>query len=302
MCTILRVDQEIERIGRLRHRIIVIDELRTLGLSRDAVGHRVERRRLQRLWPGTYLVGAQPPGLLSLAMGAVASYNGNGLLSHLWAAWLWGYAEKPTLPIDVTVIAGTRASRKDIEAHSGYSLDPRDITRRRNIPVTTPAATCLALAETTERYELERLVAQAQVMNLVKESQLHDVIARSPGRRGVAALAAILADGPQFTRAKSERLMLQIARDADLPRPETNVRLLRYEVDFLWREHGVVVEVDGYSTHGHRTAFEYDRRRQQELTAAGYRVMHVTWRQLNDEPMAVAARISAALAHAVRTG
>ena len=56
------------------------------------------------------------------------------------------------------------------------------------------------------------------------------------------------------------------------------------------------METDGFAVHGHRQAFEHDRRRNAELTARGYSVMQVTWRQLADEPMAVVARIAAALA------
>ena len=43
--------------------------------------------------------------------------------------------------------------------------------------------------------------------------------------------------------------MLRMLRDAGLPEPETNVRVGRWEVDFLWREAGFVLEVDAYSTH-----------------------------------------------------
>ena len=45
-----------------------------------------------------------------------------------------------------------------------------------------------------------------------------------------------------------------------------------------------------------RGAFEGDRRRDQVLVAAGYRVLRVTWRQLFEEPVAVAVRIGQALA------
>jgi very-short-patch-repair endonuclease len=32
-----------------------------------------------------------------------------------------------------------------------------------------------------------------------------------------------------------------------------------YEVDFLWREQRLVVETDGWATHGDRRSFEADR-------------------------------------------
>ena len=63
--------------------------------------------------------------------------------------------------------------------------------------------------------------------------------------------------------------------------------MLGYEVDFVWRAQKLVVEVDGYAFHGHRAAFERDRAKDQVLMAAGYRVIRVTWRQLEREPLAV---------------
>jgi very-short-patch-repair endonuclease len=75
-----------------------------------------------------------------------------------------------------------------------------------------------------------------------------------------------------------------------------NARVNHYEVDFLWREQRLIVEVDGYAYHGTRAAFERDRARDADLQARGYRVMRVTWRQLVDEPEALIARIAQALA------
>jgi very-short-patch-repair endonuclease len=39
-----------------------------------------------------------------------------------------------------------------------------------------------------------------------------------------------------------------------------NVRVGPYEVDFLWREPKVIVETDGFATHGGRVAFARDGR------------------------------------------
>ncbi len=74
------------------------------------------------------------------------------------------------------------------------------------------------------------------------------------------------------------------------------MRLLGYEVDALWPQQRLIVEVDGYVFHGHRGAFERDRAKDATLTAAGYRVVRVTWRQLTRDPEAVVAMLSAALA------
>jgi very-short-patch-repair endonuclease len=55
------------------------------------------------------------------------------------------------------------------------------------------------------------------------------------------------------------------------------------------------VEVDGHTFHSSRVAFERDRKRDQRLVAAGYRVIRVTWRQLWDEAYGVVARVAQAL-------
>jgi very-short-patch-repair endonuclease len=110
---------------------------------------------------------------------------------------------------------------------------------------------------------------------------------------GSGALAG--AAGPQLARSEAERRMLGLLAAAQLPRPEVNARLEGLEVDFLWRAQKLIVEVDGYSFHADRAAFECDRRRDQMLLAARYRALRVTWRQLLEEPIALAVRIGQAL-------
>ena len=101
--------------------------------------------------------------------------------------------------------------------------------------------------------------------------------------------------GPAFTRSEAERRLLKLIRNARLPPPRCNVRAAGHEVDFLWPEQKVVVEIDGYAFHRSRTAFETDRRRDADLQVAGYVVLRITWRRLADEPEAVIAQIASAL-------
>ena len=69
-------------------------------------------------------------------------------------------------------------------------------------------------------------------------------------------------------------------RAARLPRPHTNVRVGGHEVDFLWPDQRLIVEVDGFAFHATRSAFERDRARDRAHQAAGYVVLRITWRQL----------------------
>lgn len=92
--------------------------------------------------------------------------------------------------------------------------------------------------------------------------------------------------------AGRQRGLLALVARAGLPRPQTNVRLAGFEVDALWPDRHLVVEVDAYGTHGTRTAFERYRVRDARLQAADLRVLRITWRQLTEAPEAVVATLA----------
>jgi very-short-patch-repair endonuclease len=100
---------------------------------------------------------------------------------------------------------------------------------------------------------------------------------------------------PDFSRTELERRFLRLCRRYGLPRPEVNVRIGDYVVDFLWREPWLIVETDSYRYHGRRAAFEYDYRRQARLIAAGFEVLRFTWNQVVYEPNEVVAAVRARL-------
>ena len=101
-------------------------------------------------------------------------------------------------------------------------------------------------------------------------------------------------------RSLLEARFLPALLTAGIPAPECNVKLHidgePLEIDLLWKEQRLAIETDGEETHGTRSAFQRDRRRDQLLLAAGYRVGRVTWRQTENEPVAVATRIKRMLA------
>ena len=81
---------------------------------------------------------------------------------------------------------------------------------------------------------------------------------------------------------------MDLIRRAGLPAPETNQRVEGYEVDLVWREQRLIAEIDGYAFHSTRCSFEEDRRRDRLLVSRGWRVIRITWRQMQDEVPLVA--------------
>lgn len=70
----------------------------------------------------------------------------------------------------------------------------------------------------------------------------------------------------------------------------------RYVLDVVFRRHWLVIEVDGFATHGVRDAFEVDRSRQNALVAAGFRVLRFTYRMIVEDLEGVLAAIRRELA------
>jgi very-short-patch-repair endonuclease len=67
------------------------------------------------------------------------------------------------------------------------------------------------------------------------------------------------------------------------------------EVDAAWRRQRLIVELDGYAFHGTRAAFERDRARDRRLAAKGWRVLRVTWRDVEHRKEELAADLRALL-------
>jgi very-short-patch-repair endonuclease len=197
----------------------------------------------------------------------------------------------------VAVVCKGAHSRPGLRVHRTTGLDRRDLRAHNGLPLTAPARTLFDLAAEEPDAALEEAVAVARQKGLAADHEIRPAIARAPGRNGAARLACLLDEGHAsgFTRSKAERRMRALLRAAELPQPQGNAPLLGYTAGFLWAEHKLVVEVDGYLFHSDKASFESDRRRDQVFAAADYTVVRVTWAQLWEEPLAVVARIAQAL-------
>ena len=227
-------------------------------------------------------------------LAAVAACGDGAVLSHRSAATLWGVLPEGGPRIDVTVPNSSGRSRRGAMIVHRSPLGPHEVTRKEGIPVTTPARTVLDLAAVVSRRELERAIDEAAFLRL-------DLGGLEPrrGRRGGAAISRVLDEhraGTTRTRSELEERVLALCRRADLPAPEVNAPVEGFTVDFAWRAQKLIVETDGWQAHGTRAAFERDRRRDADLTTAGWRVLRVTWARVLREPRAVAAQLSSLLA------
>jgi hypothetical protein len=216
-------------------------------------------------------------------MAAVLAGGSRAVLSHLSAAACWELMQETSARVEITGPASRRGV-PGIRLHRSRSLDARDITDHRGIPITTIPRTLLDLASTVKPHRLERALAQAERLRLYDHRAISDVLARANGHRGRRVLAEATVREPKFTRSDLEAWFLGLVREAGLPEPLVNFALTapdhpRIEVDFYWPTHRLIVELDGWETHRTRAAFEQDRRRDAALQAAGCSVLRFTRRE-----------------------
>jgi very-short-patch-repair endonuclease len=286
-------DRAVLELAARQHGAVTTGQLAALGLSRQAITRRVAGGRFARLHRGVYLVGPLP-AQFTREMAAVLACGDTAMLSHQSAAGIWGFGPHWQGDVHVTVQGHHPRQRRGIRVHRATPHPSLKAAVHHGLPLTTPARTLKDLAATLPQHHLDRAVEQAQLLRLVDADTLH--------RQGSSALTNALRHDPALTRSEAEARLLALIRAAQLPTPQTNTRIGRHEVDMVWHEQRVIVEVDGYEFHSSRQAFERDRLRDGDLQAAGYRVLRVTWRQIAHEPELVIARLAALLAIAVGSG
>ena len=293
-------EREIGAIAARQRALITRPQLTALGVTRAAIDHAIVRGRLHRRRHAVYSLvpfAALPP--LANELSAVLACGDTALLSHHSAAATWGFRPSFNGLVHVTAIGRDAGrDRPGIRAHRVTALDPRDIRRYQNIPITSPARALLEIAPDLTDRQLERALDEALIKRLITHAAINAVVNAYPRYRGVARLRALADPGRPTTETRSdgEEALLELIRKADLPRPELNAKVGNYTADFLWREQKVIVELDGYDYHRGRAAFERDHQRDAEHQRMGYLVIRITGRQLARQPEAILVRIATALA------
>lgn len=289
------VDAAIAVLAERQHGVVARWHLFALGLRRGAIDRRLACGRLHVVHRGVYAVGHRLLSPQGRWMAAVLASGTGAVLSHRSAAALWGIRATSRPRVDVTAPRALHA-RLGLHPHCAI-LPPDEITTANRIPTTVPARTLLDLAAVLPRHALERAVNEAEVQRLSSQASLATILDRYPGRRGTTGLRALLlnASRPASTRSELEARFLTFLDHHRLPRPETNSLVEAMEVDAVWREAGLIVELDGFAAHGTRHAFQRDRERDRRLQAAGWRVVRITWRDLHEQPESLAIQLRALL-------
>jgi very-short-patch-repair endonuclease len=234
------------------------------------IDHRVRIGRLIVVYRGVYAVGHDALSDRGRIRAALLAVGPRASASHTTAAYLDHLA--PTLPavLHVTTLGRAPRDRDGLIVHE---------TTRPFAPRTVGGFRATPTPRTLEDLGWpDKLVREAAARGLIRPQDVPSKIDATP------------------TQSELERRMRRLCAAAGLPQPIVQYPIAPYKIDFAWPEHRVLVETDGWGTHGRRQAFEDDRAKDADLAARGFVVIRFTWRQLEEEPYTVAARLAAALA------
>lgn len=221
---------------------------------------------LHRVLPRVYAVGHHAPSVEADLMAAVLYAGPGAALSHATAAWwLKLLDDRPS-----TIQVSTPRSCRSPKAIRVYARRDRERFLHKGLPVTTHPQIFLDLAATAPLRTLRKALANADYQNVLDLAAIDQAITR--GTRGATKLrAALKRHQPDLARTKSrlEVMIVEICESEGIPLPELNVYLAGWQVDALWREHRLAVELDGYRNHHTPGQLRRDRRKEMALRAEG---------------------------------
>jgi len=267
-------------------------QLLAIGLGSSGIDRRVADGRLHVMYRGVYALGHRVVTLKGRWMAAVLACSSAARLSHRDAGALTGMRPPSGSRYEVTVPGSGGRNLRTIRAYRNV-LQPDEVTVIDAIPTTNWARTLIDLAAILPPHQLAGALKQAEHLRVFDLNQLQPLLDRHMRRPGVPALNRALEEHrPETHRTRNdlEDLLVHLCRQADLPLPTAlNASLYlpgvgRIEPDAIWHHHRVIVEVDGFETHGTRAMFESDRIRDAELQILGWRVLRTTWLQLERAP------------------
>jgi very-short-patch-repair endonuclease len=230
-----------------------------------------------------------------------ACLAGPAVASHRSAGRLWAFPEMPDDIVEVTALRHRRRRSADVIWHESYHLTDRDITEIEGIACTRPVRTFIDLGVALSPDELEAVLNEGIRRNLLSLPAITSRPERfGPLRRGTAVVRAVLdrqLPGRRPPESVLETRFLQLIRSAGLPEPvgqyrvRVNGAVLR--LDFAYPRSNIAIELDGAAFHSGEIAQQRDRRRDNQLGATGWRVLHFDWREVTRTPDYVLATMRA---------
>lgn len=280
-------------------------EVQRAGVSRAQISRMEARGEVERLARGVYTLVAFPDSWERRAMAFQLMAGDGAALSHGTAARILGLEHLRTgrhPRLEATAPRHRRPSSGPIDVHESSLLLPEDIVEVGCFRVTSPMFTIGAMASRRAPQVIAKALDAAIADRRFDVTAVRELTIRmwhTPGVVHLREALVLVTPGAELTRSEKERLFLRICLLFELPTPEVNVRVidangdLRY-VDFLFRELGLIIEINAHPSHGTTLGVRLDGSRQNALTPR-FQVLNYDGDDLTQRPEVVAGEVRRAL-------
>jgi very-short-patch-repair endonuclease len=234
------IDVAVTRLAARQYSLAQRQQALDLGMTPRQLHDRLESGWLVPVHRAVYRLAGSAPSQEQAYLAACLAAGPGAVASHRSAAALWGLRGIEDAPAEITVPGDRHCRLTDVVVHRTDRLDENDVSRRRRIPVTTPARTLL----------------DAGVLRALVEE-------RDP------------ATAP--TQSMLEDLLFGVLRRGGLPAPVRQYEVGGVLLDGAYPEVRLGLEADSRVWHGGRLDVQRNSEKANILLAHGWRVLHFTW-------------------------
>lgn len=277
-----------------RHGLVTRDAAFVAGMTRGALRQRVESGRWVEVHDGVYRVRGAPETWDQKLLAAVLAAGPLAAVSHRSAAIKWDLDGLGGRLVEVSVPYSRGMPPLDgVLVHRSLDLAPGWVTTRNGIPVTIPVRTLVDLGAVAPAFVVERAFTSAhgkKLLTMASARSALDALARR-GRRGVGPFRAILEARCDFDDPAGwlESELGLVLATCDLPRPVAEFDIYHEgrrlgRADQAYPEVRLLVEGNGFETHGTFEGFTRDHVRRNDLAMAGWERLEFTRNQVVHQP------------------
>jgi very-short-patch-repair endonuclease len=272
---------QLRAIAERQWGVISHAQLIAIGMPRDEIARRIARAHLIRIWHGVYALGHCRLTIQGRLHAAQLAAGPEAFLSHHIAAAWRGLRSYPAV-IDLTIPTGhTPPGRGGLRLHRTTIPTERSEARAyKGLLTATVPRIVVDLARTERPGEIQRLIRESIRAGQFDLGALHAAIDAHPRRPGTGLARAALCRYLPGSENRKSWLETQFHEhalgDPRLPAARWNAWLLGFEIDVMWVERRVALELDGRPYHVAIEDFDRDRAKDRALIRNGWRPIRVS--------------------------
>lgn len=284
---------ELLRLAGYQDRVVSREQALGLGLGRHALARLLAEESWRRFARGVYCTDPAEPSWRSWAWAGVLIGGDQARLGGAAAGHLHGLIEEP--PAVITVLVPGFGTRPRIAGPWTFHREQPGVRRaagRGSPPRLGVEDTILDLAGTADLADLIGWIGRAVQRGRTTPSRLRTVLARRSRIAHRGLLGELFDDVADGTRSTLERHYLHgVERAHGLPAGDRQVPQPGSEVDVWYRDHGLLVELDGLRGHDGKGRFR-DLRRDNRSTGRGLATLRYGYPDVVGSPCRVAHQVA----------